>query len=456
MKRKIYLSTILLFIAITGYCQFIPMDINYQSPPYGHYPQFISITDESHAWLGTFSDVPYYYAVHTNDSGETWEFDSIPFPGQPTLSSLCALDENTCFYVFTDNWSGGSIWKTSDGGITWVNKTTTQFSDPGGYADFYAAFGADEGIAVGDPTLGYFEIQRTTNGGDTWSRVDPESIPPILPGEMGAANVYSVVGDNIWFPSLIADENGTYSARCFKSTDRGQHWTVSPILADNLGWVAMDFSTSQKGILLNPYPSSDGSKKPIYRTSDGGNNWTADSLSINLDAWSGLSSVDGFDGGFVVGTNGATGYSTSILFTPDFFSTIVVIDSNLQAIPFGLKFKDAMTGWLEGTGSDIDAIFKYNGLLTSISSAAKSPEKLAIIPNPTSAEALVKLPLLNVQGDLSLMIYDAAGKLCENRKVESSTGWTKLNASAFNNGVYILEVVSGNRLIASAKWVVQH
>ena len=46
--------------------------------------------------------------------------------------------------------------------------------------------------------------------------------------------------------------------------------------------------------------------------------------------------------------------------------------------------------------------------------------------------------------------------MLENRRIESTTGWTKLNASTYNNGVYILQVVSGDRLIASAKWVVQH
>jgi hypothetical protein len=461
MKRKIYLLTILLFIVITGYSQFIPKNINYQNPPYGHFPEYISIVDESNVWLGTrcgdsIVQVPYSYSVHTHDGGDTWELDSIPVPGGPIISSLFALDANTCYYVFTDNWSGGSIWKTSDRGASWEDKTGTLFSSPGAYADFYIAFDPNEGVAVGDPTLGYFEIQRTTDGGDTWSRVDSSFIPAVLPGEMGAVNTFSILGDIIWFPTLIADENGTYSARCFKSVDRGQHWTASPIFADNLGWVSMDFSTSQKGVLLDQYPSNVGGKKPIYRTSDGGDNWTLDSLSIDLDAYTGLSSMGGFDGGFVVSTNDIDGYSTKILFTPDFFSTIVVVDSNLQAIPWGIKFKDATTGWLEGKGSDINAVFKYTGLLTSISNAAKFPENLAIIPNPTSTEALLKLPGMNERGDLNLMIYDAAGKLREKKQLESVTGWTKLNASAYNNGIYIIQILASDRLIASAKWVVQH
>jgi photosystem II stability/assembly factor-like uncharacterized protein len=460
MKTKIYLLTTLLFIAIAANCQFNPMNINYQDTANMHYPGNISIVDASHIWLGVSGidqagyQVPYSYAVKTTDGGNTWELDSIPFPGQPIISGLCAVDANTCFYVFTDNWAGGSIWKTSDGGASWINKTTTQFSDPGGYADFYHAFNANEGVAVGDPTLGYFEIQHTTDGGDTWNRVEESSIPPSLPGEMGAANAYSAIGDNIWFPTAKPDENGTYSSRCFKSVDRGQHWTVSPNIADNLGWVAIEFSTSQKGVLYDPFNS--GPEQQFYRTSDGGNTWVLDSLSINNMVYVGMSSVPGFDGGYVVATNDTTYYSTTVLFTPDFFSTIIILDSNLQANPLGIKFKDAMTGWLEGDGSDTNAILKYSGMLTSIRNAAKSPEKLAIMPNPTSTEALVKLPAFNKQGNLMLRIYDAAGTLRESKLVSSSTDWTKLNASVYQSGVYILKLVSGNRVIAREKWVVQH
>jgi hypothetical protein len=456
MTRKIYLSIVSIYIVLNGYSQFIPVEINYKVPPYSHWPEYISIGDESNVWLGTLCNGPYSFAAHTNDGGDTWLLDSIPVQGNPYVNSLFALDANTCYYVFTDNGSGGSIWKTSDGGSTWVNKTTTQFSDPGAYADFYVAFDAKEGVAVGDPTLGYFEIQRTIDGGDNWSRIDSSLIPPILPGEMGATNAFSVLGDIIWFPTLIPDDNGNYSSRCFKSVDRGQHWTVTPIVADDLGWVTIDFSTSSKGVLLDPNPHVTSGKKPFYYTSDGGDNWALDSLSLNLESYTGVSSVAGFDGGFVVGTNGPNGYSTSVFFTPDFFSTIAVLDSNLQAIPWGLKFRDAATGWLEGTGSNSNAVYKFNGLLTSISNLAKSAEKLAIIPNPTSAEALIKLPINNEQGDLSLVIYNMAGTLCEKRPVESSTGWSKLNAVSYTSGVYVVNVVSSNRLIASTKWVVQH
>jgi photosystem II stability/assembly factor-like uncharacterized protein len=461
MKTKFYILTILYFISIAGNSQFTPVSINFQPSAYGNYPEYVSITDASHVWLGnrrgdTITQVPYTYAVHTSDGGSTWQFDSIPAPGDPIMSSVCAVDANTCFYTFTDYGVGGSIWKTSDGGATWANKTVNHFTEPGAFADFYCAFSASEGVALGDPTLGYFEILRTTNGGDTWSRVDSSLIPSILPWEMGATHVYSSVGDNLWFASLIPDGNGTYSSRVFKSADRGQHWTVSPIVAENLSWVALQFSSPMNGVLYDG--GYGGPVHEFYRTNDGGNTWTVDSVTFTSDIYFFMSSVPGFDGGFVVATNAAPSgtYDTKVLFTPDFFNTIVVLDSNLQANPWGIKFNDASTGWMEGNGSNAIAMHKFSGLLTSVSEAAKSTDKLSIMPNPTANEALVRLPEMHEKNDLRLMVYDLAGRLHDNIELANTSGWAKLDASGYNNGNYIVQVLSGDRIMASTKWVVKH
>ncbi len=459
MKTKFCFLAILLYISMAGNCQFVPMPLNYQDTNNYYWPDWISIVDESNVWIGTLhygsgAQIPYSIAVRTTDGGDTWQFDSIPVPGQPMMSSVFAVDANTCYYVFTDNGSGGSIWKTTDAGTSWSKKTTTQFSDPGAYADFYCGFDASEGVAVGDPTQGYFEILKTTNGGDTWSRVDSSLIPPIIPGEMGGTNAYRAIGDNIWFPTMISDAAGTYSCRCFKSADRGAHWTASPVFADNIGWANMDFSSLQKGVLWDA--SVQSYKKYFYVTSDGGNTWSQDSMAVNGEFIAGMSSVKGIDGGFIVLTTDTTDYLLTAWFTPDFFSTSVAIDSNLSADAWGIRFKDAETGWLSGNGLDTNGILKFSGLLTTVSEAVKSPETMAIMPNPTSTEALLKLPGTHEQGDLILMIYDITGKLHENRKIENTTGWTKLSASGYGNGVFTVQVVSDNRIMATTKWVVKH
>ena len=463
MKKNIYSLAILLCLSLVGNCQFIPMALNYHNPPFKNYPHWMSIIDESTVWLGTrrFNSagyqLPYSSAVRTTDGGNTWQFDSIPVTGQGFIRSLCAVDSNTCFYVFSDgDFSNSTIWKTSNGGSSWVKKTTTQFTAPGGFCDFYHAFDANEGLAVGDPTQGYYEIQRTIDGGDTWSRVESALIPPALPGEWGFENLYCAFGDNVWFASVKPSGDFTWSLRLYKSDDRGQNWTVTPNITDDFGYFDMDFSTAQKGILVDPEIAT--ATKYFYRTSDGGETWTKDSLVGNDEPIVGVSRVDGFDGGFVIGSLDLVTNKATLVFTPDFFYSTAIIGVHVPADPYGVNFKDATNGWIsaKGTGADTNAILKYNGLLLSISSSVKSGEKLVIIPNPASEEALVKLSGLKNMNDLRLMIYDIEGILHEIKLVDSNTGWTKLNASAYCSGIYVIKVVSGKRLIASAKWVVKH
>ena len=182
----------------------------------------------------------------------------------------------------------------------------------------------------------------------------------------------------------------------------------------------MDFSTAQKGVVVDPF--MDFTTKYFYSTSDGGSTWTKDSIEGNILPIQGVSHVEGFDGGFIMGLADTTNFTATIIFTPDFFASTIAIDSNLAADPYGVHFKDVSTGWIcaYGDGADTSAILKYTGLLTSISNAAQSAEKLSIVPNPTSNEALVKLPEMGSIGDLTLTIYNTAGTMLENRRIEST------------------------------------
>ena len=259
MKRKIYLLAITIYIAIAGNCQFIPMPMNYKNPAYHYYPEWMSIVDASTVWIGTRcynsggSQGPYSMCRPHHRWRQHMAIRFHSCNRKPLIRSLCALDANTCFYVLSlSNTTNSSIWKTNDGGSSWVKKTTTQFNGSGGFCDFYHAFDENEGVAVGDPTEGYYEIQRTTDGGDTWTRVDESLIPPPFLANGGCKMFTSAVGDNVWFASFKPSGSVTWSMRCYRSTDRGQNWTVSPTIIDDFGNFKMDFSTAQKGVIVDP------------------------------------------------------------------------------------------------------------------------------------------------------------------------------------------------------------
>ena len=284
--KKLLLSWVLSFMALYGMGQFVPQPLNYPGP--GYWPVYISISDPQHVWVGTIHEEGqiFPYAAKTTNGGDLWTFDSIPVPGEPWCSSICEWDSNTCFFVFTDMTSyGGSIWKTTNGGETWANMTTTQFT--GGFANFYHAFSADTGVAMGDPTNGYFEIQITNDGGATWDRVPSSDIPVPLTDEAGLNDAYSAVGNSIWFT--------TNQGRCFRSSDKGHTWQVTQVVEGSNEPFDVCFSTGQKGAFWQgDYISND-----LVITTDGGITW--DSVSIPEGySIAGMTSVPGFDGGFVI------------------------------------------------------------------------------------------------------------------------------------------------------------
>jgi photosystem II stability/assembly factor-like uncharacterized protein len=434
MKKQL-ITLVLLCMVLIGKSQFIQQPLNY--PGVGFWPYYISISDPEHVWVGTIqeSGLPYSIAVKTNDGGESWIFDSIPVPGSPYCTSICALDSNTCFYVFSDlTGSGGTIWKTNDGGNTWTNTITTQFID--GFANFYHAFSADTGIAMGDPTNGYFEIQLTNNGGSAWNRVPSANIPPPLSGEYGIADSYSAVGNSVWF--------ATNKGRCFRSIDRGKNWNVTQVSSAANGIFDVCFSTEQNGAFW----SSDVISSEIYVTLDGGVTWNSVTFPSGYCLVR-MCSVAGFDGGLVF-----TAWKNfmDVYFTPDMFTTLVKIASNI--ISNGtIAFQDASTGWLAGGESGSNEIYKYNGTLSFIRSAKKAAGKLSIIPNPSSVEALVKLPS-NVSGIFELRITGITGKLIDQSIISSTNEWTKLNVSDYENGIYLVEVLSGKNILAREKLIV--
>ncbi len=168
--------------------QFVPQSLTF--PGTGYYTWYNDVVDSNTIWVGV-DYIPnhagytsYSNAIKTSDGGNTWQFFSIPDTGTVIISNVCALNASTCYYVeFNGN---GNIWKTENGGLSWTNKTTTQFV--GSWANFYHAISADTGVAGGDPNGGYWDICLTYDGGNTWSRVPSANIPTPLANEYGSSS----------------------------------------------------------------------------------------------------------------------------------------------------------------------------------------------------------------------------------------------------------------------------
>lgn len=437
MKRQLFIC-ILFCMTLSGMSQFVPQPLNYPGP--GYWPFYISIVDPDHVWIGTFheSGMPYSFSIKTTDGGDSWIFDSIPVPGNPVCASICGWDTNTCFHVYVDIFGSTdpSVWKTSDGGTTWSNIITTQFT--GSFINFYHAFSADTGLAMGDPRDGYFEIQLTYDGGSTWTRVPSSNIPASLTNEIGLNHSYSAVGNSIWFTTSMA--------RCYRSTDRGQTWDVTEVFPGATMDCGVCFSTEQKGAFWKRGTGT----SPLVVTNDGGVTWDTVSFPAGYKIQD-MSRVPGLEGGFVVTAYQTTGMR--VYFTPDLFNTLIILQSSILSTG-AVEFHDAATGWLGGGESGTNEIYKFTWVLNT-EGGRVDQKKLSILPNPTSGQAIVKLPEGPDFKDFEIRIMDMTGKLVVRYPLHDRH-YCHLDASLLANGIYLVVLYSGNTVLARERWVVNH
>jgi hypothetical protein len=290
---------------------------------------------------------------------------------------------------------------------------------------------------MGDPRDGYFEIQLTDDGGASWTRVPSSGIPTPMTGEMGLNHSYSAVGNSIWFT--------TSKARCYRSTNRGQDWDMTevfPGLSTDLG---ICFSTEQKGVVWNRGANID----PIVVTNNGGVTWDPVAFPAGYYIQD-MSRVPGWEGGFVV-----TAYKNAmrVYFTPDMFNTLLLLQPSILSTG-AVEFYDEATGWLAGGESGTNEIYKFAWVLNS-GGVSPAREKLSILPNPTSGQALVKLPERLDSKDIEIRITDMTGKEVARIPVRGKS-FTLLDAALLSNGVYLAAVYSGDTILASERWIVTH
>jgi len=195
----------------------------------------------------------------STDGGLTWTKGT--FNAGTGLSQLFAIDATTCWAVMNTGATQG-LYKTTNGGTTWVKKGTAYGSSS--FADAMHFFNNLDGWAIGDPVGGYYEIYTTTDGGETWTRVVTGNIPAPTSGEYGITGDYCAFGDNVWF--------GTNAGRVFRSVDKGLHWTVALTIFGNTETVAPEFTDALHGIAYRSYLNL-GIEPALNITSNGGATW---------------------------------------------------------------------------------------------------------------------------------------------------------------------------------------
>jgi photosystem II stability/assembly factor-like uncharacterized protein len=274
-KRRVFLG--LLLVAAVAIPTAVAGDraFAWQLTPTGSTARLRGLTavDSRTAWAsGSLGTV-----LRTTDRGATWQQVGPPGTQDLQFRDNEAFDaDHAVILSIGDTPDAFRIYVTADGGRTWT--LGFQNTDPNAFYDCMTFFDKKRGLALSDPPDGKkFRIIATNDGGYSWHVVDPAGMPEALPGEFAFAAsgqcITTAHGHTAWFAT-----GGGAQARVFRSTDRGQTWTVSstPIRSTPSGGIfALAFRDQQHGLAVGgDFATPTASPDNFATTSDGGRTWT--------------------------------------------------------------------------------------------------------------------------------------------------------------------------------------
>ncbi len=167
----------------------------------------------------------------------------------------------------------GGIWRSADGGSTFVPVSDNQVDLAVGSIAFASSNPNIVYAGMGDP-YGYVGtgVLKSTDAGQTWNRISNDTLP--APGQITNVLVDPSNPNHVYVAQLAQQVNGTYSVGGFYvSSDGGVNWTLT------LAGLPRDlvFSpTNSQTLYLAMQWVNQGSGQPagLYQSTDGGQTWT--------------------------------------------------------------------------------------------------------------------------------------------------------------------------------------
>lgn len=403
------------------------------------------------------TSIPGTYIVTNNAAGDQFDFGGVAVTSTATVGNISGLSATTALAAaypgatFSGAASyGGEIVKTTDRGVNWVRKTTAaQFNaSSGGFCNWVHMFNATTGVSLGDPTGGAFEILRTTNGGDTWTRLTTGVPAPLNPQEFGNSGSFFALGNTIW--AGLASSVATNPVRTFKSTDQGLTWTASAVIPNITGAVTtLAFKDANNGIAF----SSTTTALNVARTSDGGATWTAITPINNATGSFYRYAIDAVNG--VYYSVGQRFPASSPAVAADFGSSYSTDGVNWTNLNSGQGYfavdliagptPNLVVGYAgaatEANGSG--GLYKYARTAVLSNRDAALQNALRAYPNP-NASGLFKVDLgSELKAGAQLMVVDALGRQVAAQALTASAVGSRtltLDLSGQKTGVYTLQV----------------
>ena len=304
----------------------------------------VQFFNELQGWAVTGTQI-----ARTNDGGITW-YDVTPPDMRATEYSLeiFFLDKNHAWVQkpdFENFPNSGFLSRTSDGGLTWSN-AATPFS--GGKLDFLDEENgwmlADLGIGAGSNAVA---VYQTTDGGDAWDlKYINDSNHPNAKDSLPLGGLKSGITardmQTVWVGGVIYAPGMLY---LYRTDDGGSNW--SPVALElprdaenfelSIDADQMQFVTATDGFLA-VHMAGDSTLTAIYVTHDAGETWTLTPTLLPNDG--------SFD--FLTAEDAVIYNDEQFYVTRDAARTWTIIppDIDFGESFFGMDFVNSTSGWV--------------------------------------------------------------------------------------------------------------
>lgn len=456
--KKHLLSVVTTFLVFFANAQWLTQDAGFTNDTLGFYE--MSIVNKNTAWVvcydgkaGLFSNRLVLDFTRTTNGGKVWIPGKIGNDSTLQFSNISAVSAKEAWVAMhkLNGVTGGGLYHTTDGGITWKQSNAGKIFDNNSFPDFVHFKNGRRGIAVGDPNGGYFEVYITFRGGKRWKRVSQAHLPAPLQNEYGFISGYAALGNTVWF--------GTLSGRMYKSTNFGRDWTVHTVDPAGYGVYEIAFNDDKLHGVTHVRTAT---QTLLYATNDGGITWTNLGQPANWKS-SRITAVPG--------TNALV--STSVI--PTNQGSAVSYDNGAtwteieHTAPKAVaRFLDAQTGWAGGyfiTGPPFsggiyksqidfqlpsgqeDSVGKNSSNKQSGIQQLKTTDNLVkVYPIPAKdvINVLLQDALVNTASVISILSMD--GKVIESKKSAGAKS-VQLNVNKLATGLYILRIATNRQTV---------
>lgn len=393
-------------------------------------------------FVGVNSSAKETYAFRSIDGGKTFTHNSTAIAGR--AAQIDAFDANTALVVTAE----GKIWKTSDGGQTWIEKHSYVMNPIlGGAGWFDGVRVVDDNIAVAYGDMendGDMYFVRSTDKGENWTRITGIDYKRSCQGIYSWGTAACNIGPSIWFTGTTLAYDTAY---VFRSYDGGVTWEsfkVDPALAKQIR--AITFYDNDHGMAV-------GKGGAPFATSDGGATWSVCTMPASGTNW--INAVVA-----IPNTNIIMGFGDAgeVFYTEDLGS-----NWNTVTVPAAAANDDFLGAVLLNRG--FGYCFTYQGKVLRFAnqkvSAIRPEPAIEILadkftlfqnyPNPFNPSTRISFEL-RVNTPVRLTIYDVLGRevvMLVNEQLSAGrheyvwNGQDK-NGAAMPTGIYLYELKTGN------------